>query len=233
MDMNQPLLETVTIGPEDAQYSVIWLHGLGADGHDFVPIVPELEFKTKHQTRFVFPHAPMRPVTLNQGYVMPAWFDLVAIDDMSVQDEAGIRATAGRISDLLAREQQRGVRSENIVLAGFSQGGAIALHLGLRYPQTLAGILALSTFLPLANTLAQECTEANRAISVYMAHGESDPIVPLTLAQQSHVKLRELGYLVDWHVYPMEHSVCPQEITDIGNWFERVFEPASSGSAEG
>jgi phospholipase/carboxylesterase len=220
--MNDPLLEAVTIGPTDAQYSVIWLHGLGADGHDFEPIVPELDFQTKHQTRFIFPHAPPRPVTLNQGYVMPAWFDIVAIDDRSVQDEAGIRATAKRIAALIEQEQQRGVRSDHIALAGFSQGGAIALHLGLRYSQPLAGILALSTFLPLAEKVADECVAINRSIPIYMAHGEYDPIVPLALARQSHRQLCDLGYQVDWHEYPMEHSVCPAEIVDISNWFDRV-----------
>ena len=230
--MTQALLDAVTIGPTDAQYSVIWLHGLGADGHDFEPIVPELVFSQRQQTRFIFPHAPPRPVTLNQGYVMPAWFDIVAIDDRAVQDETGIRATAQRIADLMAQEQQRGVRSEHIVLAGFSQGGAIALHLGLRYPQPLAGILALSTFLPLANTLAQERAEANRNIPIYMAHGEYDPIVPLPLAKQAQAQLFEHGYHVEWHSYPMEHTVSPAEITDIGHWFDRVFAQASASTSE-
>jgi len=220
--MNQPLLDAVTLGPPDAQYSVIWLHGLGADGHDFEPIVPELDFKNRLHTRFIFPHAPARPVTLNQGYVMPAWFDIVAIDAESAQDEAGIRTSAGRISALIAREQERGVRSEHIVLAGFSQGGAIALHLGLRYPQRLAGILALSSFLPLADKLAGEVSAANRDIPIYMAHGEYDPIVPIQLARLSHQQLQALGYTVAWHTYPMEHSVCPAEIADISAWFGRV-----------
>jgi phospholipase/carboxylesterase len=187
--MKQPLLDAVTIGPKDARYSVIWLHGLGADGHDFEPIVPELAFKTKAQTRFIFPHAPARPVTINQGYIMPAWFDIVAIDDKARQDETGIRDTALRISDLIAQEQQRGVVTDHIVLAGFSQGGAVALHLGLRYPQRLAGILALSAFLPLADKLAAERTPANQDIPIYMAHGEYDPIVPLQLARWSQQQL--------------------------------------------
>jgi len=228
--MDKPLLDSVTIGPADAHYCVIWLHGLGADGHDFVPIVPELAFKTKHQTRFIFPHAPVRPVTLNQGYVMPAWFDIVAIDQESVQDEAGIRATAAQIYDLIEQQQQRGIASERIVLAGFSQGGAIALHLGLRYPQALAGILALSTFLPLEHTLVGERSAANREIPIYMAHGEYDPIVPLALAQLSHAHLSELGYHVDWHEYPMEHSVSPEEIADISVWFDQVFAPNTNRS---
>jgi len=220
--MSKKLLDAVIVGPDEAKYSVIWLHGLGADGHDFEPIVPELDFKTKAQTRFIFPHAPSRPVTLNMGYVMPAWYDIVAIDDQAIQDEAGIRETADRISDLITQEQQRGVASERIVIAGFSQGGAIALHLGLRYPQRLAGILALSSYLPLAQMLAQEAASANRKIPIYMAHGEYDPIVPITLAQQSRAHLTTLGYEVDWRVYPMEHSVCPQEIADISRWFDQV-----------
>jgi phospholipase/carboxylesterase len=222
--MNEPLLEAVTLGPADAQYSVIWLHGLGADGHDFEPIVPELHFKNKSHTRFIFPHAPARPVTLNQGYVMPAWFDIIAIDDKSEQDEAGIRQTTHDITALIAREQQRGVSSEHIVLAGFSQGGAIALHLGLRYPQRLAGILALSTYLPLADNVADEKSAVNQDIPIYMAHGEYDPIVPLHLARLSHRHLSELGYDIDWHVYPMEHSVVPQEIEDISAWLDNVLD---------
>ncbi len=226
--MSEPLLDSVIIGPADARYSVIWLHGLGANGHDFEPIVPELDFKTRHQTRFVFPHAPVRPVTLNQGYVMPAWYDIVAINDEAVQDEVGIRTTTAQISDLIEHQQQLGVASEHIVLAGFSQGGAIALHLGLRYPKPLAGILALSTYLALANTLAAERSAANKTIPIYMAHGEYDPIVPLTLAQRSHAYLSELGYHVDWHEYPMEHSVCPAEIAAISTWFDQVFTPATN-----
>lgn len=220
--MSKELLDAVIIGPEDAQYSVIWLHGLGADGHDFEPIVPELDFKTKARTRFIFPHAPSRPVTLNMGYVMPAWYDIVAINEQATQDETGIRETASRISDLIAHEQQCGVASEHIVLAGFSQGGAIALHLGMRYPQRLAGILALSTYLPLADTLAKEMAEANRNIPIYAAHGEYDPVVPISMGRHSHDYLDQLGYKVDWHAYPMEHSVCPQEIADISRWFDQV-----------
>jgi len=220
--MSRKLLDAVIIGPDDATYSVIWLHGLGADGHDFEPIVPELHYPTRAQTRFIFPHAPMRPVTLNQGYVMRAWYDIIAINDSAAQDEAGIRETATRISDLIAHEERRGISSERIVLAGFSQGGAIALHLGMRYPQRLAGILALSTYLPLVQTLAQEAAEANRTVPIYMAHGEYDPVVPITMALQSHEHLDTLGYEVDWHVYHMEHSVCPQEMADISRWLGRV-----------
>ena len=220
--MSDQLLDAVIVGPADAKYSVIWLHGLGADGHDFEPVVAELMFKNKQHTRFIFPHAPARPVTLNQGYVMPAWFDIIAIDDKARQDEAGIRRTANSIQALIAREHQRGVSSEHLVLAGFSQGGAIALHVGLRYPHRLAGILALSTYLPLLEKVADEASAANKDIPIYMAHGEYDPIVPLQLAQLSHRHVGELGYHVDWHVYPMEHSVIPPEIDDISAWFDTV-----------
>lgn len=220
--MNQELLDAVIVGPEDARYSVIWLHGLGADGHDFEPIVPELDFTTKAQTRFIFPHAPSRPVTLNMGYVMPAWYDIVAINERATQDEAGIRETANRISELITHEQALGVASENIVLAGFSQGGAIALHLGLRYSQRLAGVLALSTYLPLADSVPEEMSSSNRDVPIYMAHGEYDPVVAIDMGRRSSEYMEELGYKVDWHVYPMEHSVCPQEILDINRWFDRV-----------
>jgi phospholipase/carboxylesterase len=220
--MSEPLLDAVIVGPADASYSVIWLHGLGADGHDFEAIVPELRFHTKPRTRFIFPHAPARPVSINQGYVMPAWYDIVAIDDKAIQDEAGIRHSANQIMALIAQEHQRGVSSEHIVLAGFSQGGAIALHVGLRYPHRLAGVLALSTYLPLQDKVAGEASAANRGIPIYMAHGQYDPVVPLQLAQQSQRVLSELGYHIAWHLYPMEHSLIPTEIDDISAWFGNV-----------
>jgi len=216
------VLEAITIGPEDARYSIIWLHGLGASGHDFEPIVPELQFKHKNQTRFIFPHAPLRAVTINNGYVMPAWYDIRAIALGAPDDEAGIRQSASQVSDLIALEKQRGIDSQRIVLAGFSQGGAVVLHTGLRYPQRLAGIMALSTYLPLANMLAAEADPANRDIPLYMAHGDYDPVVPLELAEHSRDKLFALNYQVNWHSYPMEHSVIPQEIEDISRWLGEV-----------
>ena len=220
--MSEKLLDAVSVGPDDAKYSVIWLHGLGADGYDFEPIVPELQFKTKAQTRFIFPHAPARPVTINNGYVMPAWFDIHAIDEKAPEDETGIRDTAEKITALISREHQRGVSSEHIVLAGFSQGGAIALHTGLRYPHRLAGILALSTFIPLYDKVAGEVSAANKDIPIYMAHGNYDPVVPIRLGKRSQQHLHDLGYHVDWHEYPMEHSVIPPEIDDISTWFGKV-----------
>jgi phospholipase/carboxylesterase len=220
--MDKPLLKAVTVGATAAHYSVIWLHGLGADGHDFEPIVPELQFRQKPATRFIFPHAPVRPVTINQGYAMPAWFDIIALDAQAPEDEAGIRAAADSVAALIAQEQQRGVPSEQVVLAGFSQGGALALHLGLRYPTRLAGILALSSYLPLADKIADEAAAANAQTPIFMAHGEHDPIVPLALAQLSRQRLQQLGYAPQWQTYPMEHSVMPSEINDIGHWLEQV-----------
>ena len=216
------LLPAVTIGPEDARYSVIWLHGLGADGHDFEPIVDELNFPGKTQTRFIFPHAPSRPVTINNGYVMPAWYDVIAIDGRAPEDEQGIRASQQQIIELIEQENRRGVDSQHIVLAGFSQGGAVAMQTALRYKKPLAGLLALSTYLPLADSLVEEAAEENKTIPFMMAHGEFDPVVPIQLAQHSKQQLFELGYSVEWKTYPMEHSVIPDEITDIEQWFEKV-----------
>jgi phospholipase/carboxylesterase len=218
----QPL-DAVIIGPDNADYCVIWLHGLGADGYDFEPIVPELDFSQKSRTRFVFPHAPSRPVTLNQGYIMPAWYDIVAINEQAAQDEAGIRESATQIVTLLEREQARGVKTANIILAGFSQGGAIALHVALRYPHRLGGLLALSTYLPLAESLAAEAAAENLGLPIFMAHGRYDPVVPLKMAEASHQRLVEQGYRVDWRVYPMEHSVLPDEIADISDWLATCF----------
>ena len=220
--MNKQLLPAVRVGPAQARYSIIWLHGLGADGHDFEPIVPDLNFRYKDQARFVFPHAPSQPVTLNNGYVMPAWYDLVGISADAPEDEAGIRRTELLIKDLIAHEQQQGVTSEHIILAGFSQGGAIALHTGLRYPQKLAGILALSTYLPLRDKLAQEAIAANKHTPIFMAHGSYDQVVPIALAELSREQLIKLDYQVEWRTYPMEHGVLPDEIDDISRWFDQL-----------
>jgi phospholipase/carboxylesterase len=216
------LLETVVVGPEDATHSVIWLHGLGADGYDFEPIVLELNFTHKDKTRFVFPHAPTRPVTINNGYVMRAWYDIVAIDKDTPVDEEGIRQSESQLHDLIAQENQRGVDSTNIVLAGFSQGGAIALHTGLHYSQPLAGIMALSTYLPMPDKLIVEASECNRGISIFMAHGLHDPVVPFALAEDSRAFLSRNHYSVEWHTYPMDHSVVPQEIDDISRWLNQL-----------
>ena len=215
-------LDAVTIGPKDAQYSVIWLHGLGADGYDFEPIVPELNFRNKNKTRFIFPHAPTRAVTLNNGYVMRAWYDIVVIGKDAPEDEKGIRESEQQLYELISQEHQRGVLSEHIVLAGFSQGGAIALHTGLRYAHRLAGIMALSTYLPLIDKLTTESSQNNKDTPVFMAHGEHDPVVPIALAQYSREQLLVQGYKIAWHTYPMDHSVIPQEIDDISRWLDKV-----------
>jgi len=199
-------------------YSVIWLHGLGADGHDFAPIVPELVSPQWPALRFVFPHAPVRPVTVNGGMPMRAWYDIYAFDLVARQDEAGMRASIAQVEALIAREQERGVPSERILLAGFSQGGAIALAAGLRHAQKLAGIIALSTYLPLAGSLAAERSAANAAVPIFWGHGTLDPVVVLQRGLDSRTALEALGYHVAWHTYPMPHAVCPEEIVDLRHW---------------
>lgn len=217
-----PLLEAIEIESAPApDAAVLWLHGLGADGHDFEPVVPELRLPRELRVRFVFPHAPVRPVTLNMGMRMRAWYDIVQLGG-GREDEAGIRASQAQLEALLARERARGVAAGRIVLAGFSQGGAIALHTGLRHAARLAGILALSTYLPLAGTVAAESGAANRDAPLFMAHGSYDDIIPIERARQSRVALEALGRRVDWHEYPMPHAVCAEEIADIAAWLRAV-----------
>ena len=199
-------------------YSVIWLHGLGADGNDFAPIVPQLVAPQWPALRFVFPHAPVRPVTVNGGMPMRAWYDIYGFDLVARQDESGIRQSIAQVEALIAREQERGIPSERILLAGFSQGGAIALAAGLRHPQKLAGIIALSTYLPMADTLAGERSAANDAVPIFWGHGTLDPVVILQRGLDSRAVLEALGYKVAWHTYPMPHSVCPEEIVDLRRW---------------
>lgn len=208
--------------PETPQSTIIWLHGLGADGHDFVDIVPELQLPKDLATRFVFPHAPLQPVTLNRGLPMRAWFDIYGLTKDSLQDEIGIRASQKIIDNLISDETNKGIKPEKIVLAGFSQGGALALHTGLRYPKRLAGILALSTFLPLATTLSKEKSPANQHISIMMAHGTHDSVLKYDLGASSRDGLIKLGYSVQWHSYPMEHTVCQQEVADIAGWLTNL-----------
>lgn len=207
----------------DPRYSVIWLHGLGADGHDFAPIVPELAAADWPAVRFVFPHAPERPVTVNGGLPMRAWYDIASFDLLARQDEVGIRASIAAVDALIARENQRGVPAERIVLAGFSQGGAIALAAGLYYPKRLAGIVALSTYLPIADTLAAERSAANADVPIFQAHGTFDPVVIPPRGSDSRDRLQRLGYHVDWHSYPMAHAVCGEEIIDLRAWLGRCF----------
>ena len=213
-------LELETGRPPTA--SVIWLHGLGADGHDFEPIVPELDLPDSLPVRFVFPHAPMQPVTINGGAVMRAWYDVYGLQGVRREDAAGVRASQAAVEELLARETKRGIPASRLVLAGFSQGGAIALQTGLRHPERLAGIMALSTYLPVADTLAAEASAANRDVPIFMAHGLHDPLIPIERAQMSRKLLESAGYRVEWHDYPMEHSVCAEEIADISSWLRRV-----------
>jgi phospholipase/carboxylesterase len=201
---------------------VVWLHGLGADGFDFVPILPQLGVD-ELPIRFVFPHAPSIPVTINSGYVMPAWYDIRDADLANRHDEDGIRLTHGQITALLARENERGVPSERIALAGFSQGGAIALHTGQRHPERLAGIVALSAYLVLEETLAVERHEANVSTPIFAAHGTQDPMVELPRGEAAKARLLELGHPLEWHTYPMQHQVCTEEITAIGTFLRRVF----------
>lgn len=201
--------------------SVIWMHGLGADGNDFVPVVDELDLPAA-PIRFVFPHAPLQPVTINGGYVMRAWYDVVSADFDRREDEGGVRTSQASIEALIAREVQHGVDSRKIVLAGFSQGGAIALFAGLRHRQPLAGIMALSTYMPALGKLAAERDAANQAVPILQTHGTFDPVIPLAHAAKSRDALRALGYAVDWQEYPMPHSVCPEEIEQISTWLRQV-----------
>jgi phospholipase/carboxylesterase len=215
-------LDTIEIetGPSP-RAAVIWLHGLGADGHDFEPIVPELGMPAAPAVRFVFPHAPLQPVTINGGAVMRAWYD-VAADGR--QDAAGVRASQTRVEALVARERARGVAPRSVVLAGFSQGGAMALQTGLRHPERLAGIVALSGYLPLPESVADEVSQANRGVPIFMAHGTQDPVIPLSWATRSRDRLAALGYAIEWHEYRMPHSVCAEEIADIGGWLRTVLD---------
>jgi len=207
--------------------AVIWLHGLGADGHDFAGLVPELDLSNCPPIRFVFPHAPSMPVTVNGGYVMPAWYDILGPNLVSQQDAAGIQASERAIVALIAHEVARGIPAERIVLAGFSQGCAMALHTGLRLPQRLAGIMALSGYLPLAERLAAERHAANARTPVFMAHGTQDPVVVLARGEASRDALATLGQPVQWHSYPMPHSLHPREIADISAFLAQVLGPAA------
>ncbi|MCP5157923.1 MAG: alpha/beta fold hydrolase [Gammaproteobacteria bacterium] len=216
-------LTTVEIEPAGAACSsVIWMHGLGADAHDFEPIVPELRLSAELGIRFVFPNAPVRPVTINNGMRMRAWYDVLSMDLPRQEDPDGVYASERAICTLLEQEKQRGIPVERIVLAGFSQGGAMALHTGLRYPERLAGILALSCYIPLAGRLSSERRPANQQTPIFIAHGDYDAVIPMRYGQQSAEALQGLGYAVEWSDYGMGHEVCWQEIRDIAEWLKRV-----------
>lgn len=223
--MTTELLETVEIeSGANPSAAIIWMHGLGADANDFVPIVKELDLRNCPAIRFVFPNAPQIPVTLNGGYIMRAWYDIAAAgtDINKREDEAGLRLSQQQIEALIARENARGIATDKIILAGFSQGCAMSLQTGLRHPQKLAGIMGLSGYVPLADKVGEERHVANQNTSIFLVHGTVDPVIPIQRAQQSRDLLISLGYPVEWHDYWMQHSVAPQEIIDIGNWLRKV-----------
>ncbi len=217
------LLSCVEIVPSGtARRAVIWMHGLGADGHDFEPIVPELGLDDL-DIRFVFPHAPPMPVTINGGFVMPSWYDIKQMDLQREHDREGIAVSAARITQLIERENERGIACDDIVLAGFSQGGAMALHVGLRHTEPLAGIAALSTYLVNEDDLEKERLSANAGVAIFQGHGTLDPMVPIARGEAARDQLQRLGHTVEWHTYPMPHSVHPKEIQDVAVWFRKVF----------
>jgi phospholipase/carboxylesterase len=221
--MTHALLETVEVETGALPTAaVIWLHGLGADGHDFEPAVPQLMRPGGRALRFVFPHAPVRPVTLNGGMPMRAWYDIVALNRLGPEDETGMRSSDAAVRALIARENARGIPSARIVLAGFSQGGALALYTGTRFAEQLAGIVGLSCYLPIADKLETEAHAANRATPIFMAHGTFDAVVDPRLGAAAHAQLEAAGYKVEWHDYPMAHSVCIEELAAIAAFLQRV-----------
>ncbi|MDD9893799.1 MAG: dienelactone hydrolase family protein [Gammaproteobacteria bacterium] len=219
--MTYPLNPVVLDAPGKHTATVIWMHGLGADGNDFVPVVPMLGLPADHGIKFIFPNAPQRPVTINGGMVMPAWYDILGLDFGSRQDEEGIRGSQTEIEKLIAAAKAEGIPADRIVIAGFSQGGVIALQTSLRHEEKLAGVLALSTYLALHEKLEDEANAANQNTPIFMAHGNYDPVIPFRYAEQSRDRLKQAGYEVEWHSYPMEHQVALEEINDIGNWLKK------------
>ncbi|NOL49291.1 alpha/beta hydrolase [Pelistega europaea] len=218
--MTQPLQVIEIQTQPQVQYSIIWMHGLGASADDFVPIVPEL--KLTAGIRFVFPNAPIRPITINNGYAMRGWYDILSLNRLDQkQDEAGLLESKTAIEALITKENDRGIPSHHIFLAGFSQGCAMALLTGLRYPEKLAGIIALSGYLPLHQQISEKATEANKNTPIFWAHGDFDPIVPLQMAQMSHALLTTMGYPIEWHQYPMEHQVCLEEVQAISAFIQK------------
>ncbi len=213
--------------PVPAVASVILLHGLGADGHDFVPIVDELGLPDSLPVRFVFPHAPLRPVTVNNGFVMRAWYDIKSFTPSGRADMSGTVESARRVADCIDRERQRGIEASRVVLAGFSQGGAVALYAGLRHPERLAGILAMSCYLPFPETLAAEKSAANADVPILLCHGRSDPVVPIAMGLEARNELQAHGYKPEWRDYPMQHAVCTDEIADVARWLRQQLQAAA------
>lgn len=217
------LLETIELdSAPDTTVSIIWMHGLGADGNDFVPLVKELDLRGCPAIRFIFPNAGTMPVTINNGYVMRSWYDILTSDLVRREDEGGLRASQAQIEALIAREKARGIPASRIILAGFSQGCAMTLQTGLRHPEQLAGLMCLSGYLPLADKTAAERTPASLATPIFMAHGTADPVVAIARAEQSRDLLTGMGYQVEWHAYRMQHSLCQEEINAIGAWLKKV-----------
>lgn len=209
--------------PAGADKSVIWLHGLGADGSDFVPLVPELRLPSSLNIRFIFPHAPTMPITINNGYEMRAWYDISALSIDGISDKLGIEKSVKFVNNLITKEMDRGIESKNIVLAGFSQGAVIALVAGLCCEHHLGGIIALSGYLPLAAEVFQKASKTNRQIPIFLAHGTEDPVVPYPLGKAAYVNLKQAAYAVSWHSYPIQHTVNEQEIADISRWLQERF----------
>ncbi len=226
--MTQTLLPHIKLGSEQADYSVIWMHGLGADGYDFEPLIPELGLLDNYKIRFILPHAPTQAVTVNGGMEMPAWYDILDSARIDAQqDSKGIHQAASYINAFIENEIAQGVAVNNIFLAGFSQGGVVALQTGLRYPEKLAGILALSTYLPLPDTLASELSAANKDIPIMMTHGLNDQVIPIAIGRHSRDLIEKQGLKIEWHEYSMEHAVIPEEIADISRWFRKNLKVSS------
>lgn len=220
----RPLLESITLQPVgNPSASVIWLHGLGADGHDFSDIVPALDLPDDCPIRFIFPHAPIRPVAINFNMEMRAWYDIYSLTTDEKEDFAGIQASEQSIHQLIKTEMEKGIESKRIILAGFSQGGAMALFTGLRFQQPLGGILSLSSYLPLRHEVAKTRNVANQHTPIFIAHGKFDAVLPIQLGHKTYDLLKSLDYAVEWHEYNMEHQVCPEEINVIGMWLVRIF----------
>jgi phospholipase/carboxylesterase len=206
----------------DVTSSVIWLHGLGADGYDFTGVIEQLNLPKNLGIRFVFPHAPVRPVTLNNGFAMRAWYDIYSLNDLYREDRAGIETSEQAIRHLIQQQRAAGIASTRIIVAGFSQGGAMSLHTGLRYHEPLGGVIGLSTYLPLYAHVAKEASPENRSTPIFLAHGEFDQLLPLALGEKTCQCLLQMGYPVEWRTYPMAHQVCLPEIADISQWMQKI-----------